>query len=187
MTEVSTSPTAQDPGSHLHNVATLSVITTRISGGTDQTLGGIMSNHDQPTCRGTRRDGEPCQSTLIGEDGFCSAHREGGSEEMRRRGKKGGAATASRFREGFTSDELPELESPQDAERWLEILSKAVVQGRISQSKANLARKSLKVWLKAHEAGKLADRFDRLEDALKEARRQGNMRPLLEVVEGELS
>lgn len=141
-------------------------------------------------CKGENADGTPCGAppTMVDPDsGYCPAHDPDRADERRERAKAGGQATARKHRDGFSADELPPLESPADAERWMEILSRAMVAGRISRSKVDVARKGLKVWLSAHESGKLEAKFDRLVDGLESYRESGDPRDLMEVVDGELS
>jgi hypothetical protein len=43
-------------------------------------------------CKGTNSAGQPCRSPVVGDDGWCPAHRPGA--DMRERGRRGGKASA---------------------------------------------------------------------------------------------
>ena len=82
-------------------------------------------------CAGTNARGESCQSPMVGEDGYCTAHRDGGSATMAERGRKGAESLKKHWR-GQVLDEtdLPPLRTPFDAEQWLEVVGRAVATGR---------------------------------------------------------
>jgi hypothetical protein len=42
------------------------------------------------TCQGTRKNGDPCRSTLVLDDGYCSAHSPATKVEMAELGRRGG-------------------------------------------------------------------------------------------------
>ncbi len=119
-------------------------------------------------CAGVNQAGEPCQSPLVGGDGFCPAHRPGGQAEMRRRGLKG--AIASRSCKGLSPDELPPLRSPEDAERWAEIVGRAVSQKRLTHSEGRAVASLIREFLKAHSDGKVTRRIKELGEAVSKLR-----------------
>ncbi len=127
-------------------------------------------------CAGTNAAGRPCRSPVVGSDGFCPAHRPGGSSEMRRRALKG--AIASRRAKGLAPDELPALDSPQAAERWLEEVGRAVSTGRLGHQEGRAIVGAVQQWLKAHEAGHVAERLEELAGRLDELRGGGSVRRL---------
>lgn len=145
------------------------------------------SNGDQLKCKGEKSDGTPCgapPSMVNEETGYCPAHDPDRAEERRETAHRAAEASIEARRDKeFRLDELPELNGPKDAEAWMEIIIKAMLAGRLSQNKMDLARKGLKVWLKAHDKGQLEDRFDRLEDALKTYRETGDPDQLLDLVD----
>lgn len=150
----------------------------------------MAEDSDELQCRGTTQHGQPCgvRPELVDEEtGYCPAHDPDRKEERREIASMGGRATAAKRRGELTADELPELNEPADAERWLELIGRALVTDRISQRRADTLRKILKVWIKAHDKGRLADRFDRMVEALETYRETGDAGDLLEVVDGELS
>jgi len=52
-----------------------------------------------PTCLGARRDGQPCQSQILLEDGFCPAHSPTRAADMAELGGRGGIASGEARRE----------------------------------------------------------------------------------------
>lgn len=127
-----------------------------------------MADNDRPTCKGITANGEPCRSHIVGDDGYCDAHRPGiGSDIMRSRGKKGGYATQARARhmEGISPDELPPLNSHEACQVWVEIIGRGVACGRIDPATANAARGAVDSWLRAH-AGDLEGKIDQVEAKL---------------------
>lgn len=117
------------------------------------------------TCRGTKADGSPCESPILDEDGFCPAHRKGGSETMSERGKKGGRARAKKdAAPGLDPDDLPPLDSPHAAERWCEVIGRAVTTGKLAHREAQAAIKAVREFLRSHEAGAVSDRVEELQE-----------------------
>ena len=78
------------------------------------------------TCRGVRADGAPCgapEHLVSSETHFCPAHGPGASKRMADRGRRGAESTARRLRSpGLDAEELPELQSHEDAQAWLETI-----------------------------------------------------------------
>lgn len=125
-------------------------------------------------CKGTRDDGSPCEApeSFIGEDGWCPSHRPGASEKLREWASKGGRASAEkRKRDGLSEADLPPLESPQDAETWLEVVARAVATGRLSHHEGKAVARLVREWLRANEAGAMQDRMESLEEKLSKLRR----------------
>ena len=117
-------------------------------------------------CRGTRAGGEPCGAPpqLIGEDGFCPAHRPGARERLSEAGRRGAAATARKWRGrgGLEPGELPELRTPHDAQRALDIVAHAAAEGRLPQRQADATTRAVREWLRAYDAGVVTDRVEEL-------------------------
>lgn len=99
-------------------------------------------------CQGTNAEGEPCSSPMVGDDGWCPAHRPGGRSEMRRRGTKG--AYKSHEGKGLDEDELGPLEDHADAKAWLEVVGRAVATGRLSHRQGNVVVRAVREWVQAH-------------------------------------
>lgn len=136
------------------------------------------------TCRGTRADGAPCRSPVVGPDGYCPAHAEDGRERMAEIGRKGAEATARRRAGGgLDPDELPPLESAEAAETWCDVIGRAVVTGRIGHNEGKAALRAVREWRESHEAGEVEERVDALMDALAEWRESGSPEPVLELIE----
>lgn len=123
-------------------------------------------------CRASIRDGTPCNapSNLVDPNsGFCTSHDPERREELREAARRGGRATAKRFRSGGLSDEeLPPLTSPEVAEVWLERIGRASATGRLRHQDATAATRAVQQWLRAHEVGVMAERMDRLRETVDE-------------------
>ncbi len=117
-------------------------------------------------CRATRAGGEPCEAPpqLIGKDGFCPAHRPGARERLSEAGRKGAAATARKWRGrgGLEPGELPELLTPHDAQTALDVVAHAVAEGRLPSRQAAETTRAIREWLRAWEAGAVADKLEEL-------------------------
>ena len=139
------------------------------------------------TCSAMRDDGSPCgaPSNLVDpETGLCPSHSENARERLREAARKGGEATARKLKgKGLSDDEIPPLRSPQDAERVLEVVIRAVATGRLGHNEGRTIVRGVREFLRAHEKGVEADRIDALMDALAEWRRTGDPAPVLELVE----
>lgn len=107
------------------------------------------------TCNGTNDAGDPCGAppAVVGDDGWCDAHRPGsGKSEMSKRGQRGGlAATAKNRSPGLDPDDLPPLDSPEAAKQWAEIVGRNVASGRLGRSEGNTILKAISRWLSAEE------------------------------------
>ncbi len=131
-------------------------------------------------CRAIRADGEPCGAPprLIGEDGFCPAHRPGARERLSAAGRRGAAATRRAWRgtTGLEVGELPELRTPHDAQRALDIVAHAAAEGRLPQRQADATTRAVREWLRAYEAGALTDRLEELRATVAELKGEKNLR-----------
>ncbi len=106
---------------------------------------------ERETCAGRKVDGTACQSPfVVAGSRFCSAHQpDGGREEMRRRGRLG-ALTQQRARSGgLDEDELPDLQTHQDAKAWLEITGRAVACGRMREAAGQCVIRAIEAWIRA--------------------------------------
>lgn len=131
-----------------------------------------MSSNDR-TCKGTNAEGEPCASPVVGKDGYCPAHRPGGSEEMSRRGTKGAYVTQERKGSRLTAEELGPLKTYDDVARWLEKISLALATGRLETKRGNSLARNIRTLLDCMAEQKtsmvvdeLQDEVDRLRDEL---------------------
>ncbi len=127
---------------------------------------------DGPRCQATTVAGRPCAAPVVNPvTGYCPAHGAGGRERMRDRGRKGAEATRAKWRgKGLRDEELPELCTPQDAEAWLEMLGRAVATGRLGHHEGRTVVSAVQQWLRAHEAGAVSERVERLRRQLDELR-----------------
>jgi len=123
-------------------------------------------------CRATNQDGKRCQSPehLVDSDtGYCAAHAPGGQERMAEIGRKGAEAMRRKWMaKGLEPGELPELRTPHDAQRALDIVAHAAAEGRLPQRQADATTRAIREWLRAHEAGAVADQVEELRRKLSE-------------------
>ncbi len=99
-------------------------------------------------CGGTNAKGRPCQSPLVGEDGFCRAHVPGGEACWKRLAQKG--SMKSSMPKGLDASVLGPLETYDDANRWIAEIGRAVVGKRLPASEARAGIQATEAWLKAH-------------------------------------
>lgn len=126
-------------------------------------------------CSATNADGTPCRSPssfVDPETGLCPSHSENASERLSEYGRKGAEATAKKLqRDGLEDHELPPLDSPQAAERWIEVVGRAVATGRMSHREGKALARLVREWLRTHEAGAVADRVDDLQEKVAKLKR----------------
>ena len=125
-------------------------------------------------CQGTTAQGEQCRappSLVDPETGLCPSHAPGASERLSHAGRKGAAASAQRFRTpGLDSSDLGELETVQDAQRWLRLIAEGVVTGRLKPQEGTTGVRALETWLKAEQDRVAADDLAELRAQLQEVR-----------------
>ena len=106
-------------------------------------------------CRGTNAEGQPCGAPerLVGADGLCEAHQEGGETRMREMASKGGVATARKHRsDGFSEEDLAEITSLEDAKLALDQIRVAVLTRQITHAEATAASRAISEWVKTESA-----------------------------------
>lgn len=118
------------------------------------------------TCQGTRDDGEPCQSKIINDEGFCVAHRPGGKDELSRRGKKGGTIAQHLKGNRVTREDLGPLDTYEDVQRWCYQVALGVAEGRMKEKAANSIVRVLKVWAEAEAESRTVEIVDELQDEI---------------------
>lgn len=125
-------------------------------------------------CRATNARGEPCGAParlVDAETRLCASHDPECRERMREAARRGGEATARRLtRPGLDPEELPPLETPQDAARRLDLIARAVGTGRLGHAEGRSMTSAVREWLRAFEAGDVAERMEELRaqlDAIK--------------------
>lgn len=140
-------------------------------------------------CRATRDDGSPCGAPsqfVDPETGLCPAHREGGRETMRERAQRGAEARHGKGAknapepEALTEEELPPLESHGDAKARLELISTAVLTGRISDKVAHAATRAVREWVRTHEGELVSQDVEALRSRLEELEGELGKRPHLQ-------
>lgn len=127
------------------------------------------------TCSATKDDGTPCGAPpeLVDPDtGLCPSHAPDAAERLSKQGKKGAAATAKKLRgEGLDPDDLPPLDSPQAAERWLEAVGRAVATGELSHNAGKAVARLVREFLRARDAGAVTEEIEELREVVAEIRR----------------
>ena len=79
---------------------------------------------------------------------------------------------------GLDQHELPALRTPQDAETWLEVVGRAVAEGKLSHNQGRTVATTVREWLKAHEAGKVAERVEELREQVAALRERHRLKAL---------
>ena len=77
---------------------------------------------------------------------------------------------------GLDPSELPPLRSPQDAERWAEIVGRAVSEKRLTHSEGRAIASLLREFLKAHSEGKVAGRVEKLRAQVEALRKHDELK-----------
>lgn len=125
-------------------------------------------------CAGTNAQGEPCGSTILVDGGpYCHAHVEGGIERLREYGRRGAEATNERFKkpDPLRDEELPELRSPRDAERLLELVARSIAAKRIGHREGDAITRAVRAWLQAHSDGTVREKLEELASTIAELKR----------------
>lgn len=139
-------------------------------------------------CSELNARGEPCESLeeLVGRDGKCQAHREGGLERLREISAKGGEATKAKSAgRSFTDAEIPPMTTTDEVRRFLVFVGNAEMKGEITHNSLNAQTRRAEAVLKAlaqEETHSLVTQLRRQLDANKaentELRRQiAELRP----------
>jgi hypothetical protein len=125
-------------------------------------------------CRQRKANGERCRApeAFVDESGFCPPHRADGREVMAERGRCGAEVSKQVRRKGsgLRPGELPELRTPHDAQRVLDIVAHAAAEGRLPQRQADATTRAVREWLRAYEAGAVTDQVEELRRRLSELR-----------------
>ena len=104
-------------------------------------------------CQALTAKGKPCASPsrLVDPDtGLCGAHDPAKTERLKEAARKGGNATALRFKpSGLSSDRLGPLETIHDAQRWLRLIAGAVGARQLTHSEGQSMTASVREWVKA--------------------------------------
>lgn len=126
-------------------------------------------------CKAVTAKGEPCGSPshLIDPHTlYCRWHDPAHKEELREQARRGGKASAERFKmQGLQPDDLGQLRDPEDVRRWLEKAGQAVAAGQLSASAGAVLVRSCEAVLKALDAGSLKDEIADLRGKLAEFRK----------------
>ena len=79
-------------------------------------------------------------------------------------GRKGAESTRRKWRgaHGLEVGELPELRTPHDAQKALDIVAHAAAEGRLPQRQADATTRAVREWLRAYDAGVVTDRVEEL-------------------------
>lgn len=147
-----------------------------------------MSNREERRCKGTNAAGEPCRTPVVKPNGWCRVHDPDPAAIARRKeaSLRGAVKTnkGKRGAPGLENAELPPLDSPEAAERWLEVVARGVATKRLGSSEGRTVVQAVREFLRAHEAGRMSARLEALTEALSEWRRSGDPKSVLQLVEG---
>ena len=135
-------------------------------------------------CRHIKDDGERCGVTWgLSDAGLCLHHDPERAEEVMEARRRGGRATARKLHSpGLAPSDLPPLDSPQAASKWLAIVGEAVATGRLGHREGATVVRAVEAFLKSHDAGEVTERLEDLMDALAEWRKTGDPAPVLRLV-----
>lgn len=129
-----------------------------------------MAPRNDDGCRATKADGSACGApprVVDPDTGLCPAHGPDASQRMSAIGRKGAEASAQRFRRGgLDPDDLPPLETHEDAKRWLELLARGVATSDIDRDIAAETPRLVKGWMRAYDAETLDEWKDDIEDTI---------------------
>lgn len=131
-------------------------------------------------CGHEKSDGGTCEAGfgLCPDCGKCWSHCPHREEERQEARKRGGEATRKRYgAEGLRDEELPPLDGPEAAERWLEIIGRAVGTGRLSYKDGSTMIKAVREFITSQKVD-LADKLDRVEEQLEEVKARQNRQDL---------
>lgn len=131
-------------------------------------------------CNGTNAAGEPCGAPpelVDAEMGYCPAHAPDGPVRMREIASRGGKAAAAKASGGLHPDDLGELETFDDAKARLDLISRAVLSGRIESKVAQAAIRAVSEWVATEgeraaneDLEALAEELERLKEDLEGSR-----------------
>ncbi|MDB4890456.1 MAG: hypothetical protein JWL61_2311 [Gemmatimonadetes bacterium] len=124
-------------------------------------------------CLGTNVRGEPCGAMVVGDDGYCAAHREGAADRLREASMLGGAATRAKNQTaGFRAGELPVLSDHASVKGNIEAGLNALAERRISHHELVAHIKGCETWLKVDSAQQTAKLITELQRELERAKRE---------------
>lgn len=122
-------------------------------------------------CDALKGDGSRCavKFGISPESRMCWSHDPIRQEQAQRARRLGGKRAAeSQKGYGLESDELPPLTTPQDAGTWLEQIGRAVATGRLGHHEGTAITRTVREWLRAFDAGAVADEVERLRQQVAE-------------------
>lgn len=132
-------------------------------------------------CQGRKANGSPCGAPpgLVNEEtGFCQAHDPEKAERRREIARKGAEASArARRGGGLEENELPPLDGPRAAERWLEAIGRAVATKRLTHAEGKALARIIREYLRAHADGAVSDKVEELQRKVS-ALKKGNLEVL---------
>lgn len=115
-------------------------------------------SQSQDTCK------EPdCKSPIVGDDGWCVAHRDDG-EEIRRRAKKGGKM---RQYGGMDPDEVPEITDYDSAMKNISITARAVQFDKMKPKRAHAVIRAVEAFIKVLGEKITKKRLDKIKEEQK--------------------
>lgn len=115
-------------------------------------------------CRFIKPSGDRCGCTFgLSKDGFCFNHDPVRRTKSKAAKSRGGQTSAARHGHPvLTKEDLGALDSPQDALRWLEVIGRAVILGRIGDKAAQAGCRAVEAWLRANADKETQEQIEQL-------------------------
>ena len=86
-------------------------------------------------------------------------------------GSKGGRATADKYRKrGLSLEQLGELETIDDAKRWLALIGQHVLSGGLNRQDGDVGIRAVRAWLEAHGSSIASEALEELRGQVKDLR-----------------
>jgi hypothetical protein len=114
-------------------------------------------------CKGTRKDGEPCQAYAVSWSDYCMAHDPSLARSRQEWRRAGGARRAEEYR---VVEQISRLKRPQDVRQMLAVTAERLERGEIDAKTANAIGRVASLLLKAMELSDIDDRLARWEKAM---------------------
>lgn len=129
-------------------------------------------------CTGVTAEGEACRapSEWVLTNGYCLRHSPDPKDRALAMAAslRGGLTTKARMKRGLDDGELGELCTPVDAQRWCEVVARAVATGRLSSTQGQTTVRAVAEWLRSRDLHVRETRLTTLEKRLAAMTTGGN-------------
>jgi hypothetical protein len=126
-------------------------------------------------CKGKTKTGKPCMKyeELIGEDGYCTNHRPGNENYMSEIRTKGAYALHEANRApGIDPGDLPEMVDLDSAQKAINVINRAMNDGRITHHTGNAMLKGADIYCKSVGLSMTSQVVNELHAELKQRERE---------------